>query len=145
MTGTDNLDRLPTKLERFVGIAASLLLFLTLVAIVAIGSYFLIRFRGAHPVIAGLVLLGLALLAYWAAQMFVKFVRGTPEKPSPKSQLAAGMIATACGTAQLGTLVFAAVRSGRDIDPSALGAAIILVSGIAWSLHAWKQLRVHKT
>jgi hypothetical protein len=144
MTATDNLDRLPTKFERFLGAAASLLIFLFLGAIAAIGAYLLLRRPAPAPTGIIVVLCGLALLALWAAHMFVKIVRGIPRKPSPLGQLIVGLIATVGGACYLGALAIIAILSSHEIHPSGLAAAILLVSGIAWSRHAWKQLRANE-
>lgn len=143
MRQTDNLDRIPTRLERFQGAVASALIFLFLGAVVGFGAYWLFRQPGQASLGVVILLCGLAVLAVWAACMFMKIVRGTPEKPSLKGQLAVGVFATIFGGAYLGALLVIAYRTSTEVPQSAIPAVMTLVSGIAWSRHAWKRIRAN--
>ena len=141
MTHHDNLDRLPTKFERFLGAAASLLIFAFTGAIVAFGVFGLLRHPEKATIGIVAVLCGLAMLALWAVRMFVRVIRGTPQKPSPLARFIAGLVAALFGAVYLCALAVTSLHSGNDIPVSGYTAAITLVSGVLWSHHAWRQLR----
>ena len=137
----DNLDRLPTNLERFLGAAASLLIFAFVGAVVAFGVFWLARHPAQTTIGVVAVLCVLAVLALWAARMFVSIIRGPPQKSSPLARFLAGLFVVLFGAVYFCALAVAALRSGSDISPSAYAAAMALITGVLWSRHAWRQLR----
>jgi len=144
MTEAENLDRLPTRLERWIGAAASLLIFLFLGTIVALGTYLILQ-RSEHiPTAVIAVLSALSMLALWAAFMFVRIVRGVPRKPSPVAQIIVGLLAAAYGIAYLGALIAGLVSPSPRNYLSAMVAGVILISGVAWTRHAWKSYKARE-
>ena len=118
MTETENLDRLPTRLERWIGAAASLLIFLGLGTIVAIGTYLMLQRTEDIPNVAIAILSVLSILALWAAFMLVRIVRGVPRKPSPVAQIIVGLLVTAYGIAYLGASIAGLVSSSPRNSPT---------------------------
>mgnify|MGYP003576954955 CR=1 FL=1 len=138
MTETGNLNRLPTRSERWVGAAASLLIFLVLGTLVAIGTYLMLQRAEDIPAEAIAVLSVFSLLALWAAFMFVRIVRGVPRKPSSAAQIIVGLLVAAYGIAYLGALAAGLVPLGLRSSLSAVAAGAILISGVTWAHHAWQ-------
>ena len=141
MKHTDDLDRIPTRFEQFVGAAASVLIFAFLSIIIGFVVFFL--FRQPARVNFGVVALlcGLTALATWAAYMFVKIVRGTPRKPSLNGQLVVGLFVTIFSSVYIGSLILTAYRTHSDIHQSVIPGVMGLASGIIWSRHAWRRIR----
>lgn len=144
MTETGSLDRLPTRLERWIGAAASLLIFLVLGIIVAIGTYLTLQHTDDAPAAVIAVLSVLSIVALWAAYMFVRIVRGVPKKPSSAAQIIVGLLAAAYGIAYLGALVAGLVSSSPRNYLSAMVAGVCLISGVAWTRHAWKSSKARE-
>ena len=139
MTETENLDRLSTKWERWIGAVASLLIFLVLGTAVAIGTYLALQRTEEIPAVVIAVLSVLSILALWAAFMFIRIARGVPRKPSPVAQIMIGLLAAAYGAAYLGALVAGLVSPSPRNYLSAMVAAVSLILGVAWTRHAWRR------
>lgn len=144
MTEIGNIDRLPTRLERWIGAAASLLIFLVLGTIVAIGIYLTLQRAENIPAVVIAVLSVLSILALWAAFMFIRIVRGVPKKPSSAAQIIVGLLAAAYGIAYLGALIAGLVSSSPRNYLSAMVAGVCLISGVAWTRHAWKSSKARE-
>lgn len=144
MTETDNLDRLPTRVERWIGAAASLLIFLVLGTSVAIGTYLLLQRTDDIPAVVIAVLSVLSILALWAAFMFVRIVRGVPRKPSSVAQIVVGLLAATYGIAYLGASMAGFVSLSPSNYLSVMVAGVSLVSGVAWTRHAWKSSKARE-
>jgi hypothetical protein len=138
MKDLDNLDRFPTKFERFIGAIASLFISLFVGTIVGFGIFFVVRTPSKATPIVIVVLFGLSILALWAARMFVRIARGKPQRPGYRGQLVIGLVATVGGAAYL---CVSALQSDVTVPAGVFMATVVLVSGIAWARHAWKHLR----
>ena len=144
MTETENLDRLPTRWERWIGAAASLLIFLVLGTSVAIGVYLMLQRAEDIPAVVIAVLSVLSIVALWAAIMFVRIVRGVPRKPSPIAQIIVGLLAGAYGVAYLGALIAGLVSPSPRNYLSAMVAGVSLILGVAWARHACKSSKARE-
>lgn len=144
MTETESLDRLPTRLERWIGAAASLLIFLVLGTSVAIGTYLMLQRTEDVPAVVITVLSVLSILALLAAFMFVRIVRGVPRKPSPVAQIIVGLLAAAYGIAYLGASIAGLVSLGPRNYLSAMVAGVSLILGVAWARHAWRSSKARE-
>ena len=138
MKDLDNLDRLPTRFERFAGAAASLLIFLFVGTIVGVGVFFIIRDPNKATPVVTAVLFSLSILALWAARKFIRIVRGKPQGSSYRGQLAMGLFITIAGAAYL---CASALGSDNRVPAGIFMGTASFISGMAWVRHAWKHLR----
>ena len=144
MAETEDLDRLPTRLERWIGAVASLLIFLVLGTIVAIGTYLMLQRTEDVPAVVIAVLSVLSILALWAAFMFVRIVRGVPRKPSSVAQIIVGLLAAAYGIAYLAASIAGLVLPGPRNYLSAMAAGISLILGVVWTRQVWKSFKARE-
>lgn len=144
MTDMDSIDRLPTRLERWIGAIASLLIFLFLATVVGVGVYFIVHRSAPVTAVVVAVFSVLSLLAVWAAFMFVRIVRGAPRKPGSHAQVVVGLIAVSWGAGYLVALAAGWVSSAPEDYASTMIAGTSLASGLAWTGHAWKRIKARE-